>query len=89
MEPVNLNSMVTNPHGLKELDIMKGKSERQQKSWGSKTPAHSPLTGGCLGKGQCHSVDPGANVEQISNPDQPDFQKARDADLKIATHFFA
>ena len=35
MEPVDLDSMVTNPHGLKEY-IMKGKSERQQKSSGSK-----------------------------------------------------
>lgn len=41
MEPVDLNSMVTNPHGLKDLD----KPDRQQNSTGSKTPAQSPLTG--------------------------------------------
>jgi len=45
MEPVDLNSMVTNPHGLKELDIMKGKSERRQKSSGSK-PLAKPVEGG-------------------------------------------
>lgn len=48
MEPVNLNSRVTNPHRLKELDIMKGKSERQQKSSGSKPLAQSPSKGGCV-----------------------------------------
>jgi len=45
MKPVNLNTMVTNPHGLKDLDIMKGKSERQQKSSGSKPLAQSPSRG--------------------------------------------
>lgn len=48
MEPVNLNSRVTNPHRLKKLDIMKGKSERQQKSSGSKPLAQSPSKGGCV-----------------------------------------
>ena len=46
MEPVNLNSIVTNPHGLKKLDIVKGKSERQQNSSGSKPLAQSPSGGG-------------------------------------------
>lgn len=82
MEPVNLNSMVTNPHGLEELDIMKGKSERQEKSSGSKPLAQSPSRGGCPGKGRCEIVDPGANVEEIFSHHQPDFQKASDADPK-------
>ena len=82
MQPVNLNSMVTNPHRLKELDIMKGKSERQQKSSGSKPLAQSPSRGGCPGKGPCEIVDPRANVEEKFQHQSADFQKARDADLK-------
>lgn len=82
MEPVNLNSMVTNPHGLTELDIMKGKSERQEKSSGSKPLAQSPSRGGCPGKGPYEIVDPGANVEELFSHHQPDFQKVSDAKPK-------
>jgi hypothetical protein len=32
--------------------------------------------------GQSLYVDPGANVEELFNPDQPDIQKATAADLK-------
>ena len=64
------------------LDSVKQNPQRHHNSWGSTPPAHSPLTGGCLGKGHSHFVDPGANVEEVFEPDQPDFQKARDADLK-------
>jgi len=79
MQPVDL-SMVTNPHGLGELDIMKGKSERQEKSSGSKPLAQSPSRRGCPGKGPCQIVDPGANVKEIFSHHQPDFQKVTDAD---------
>jgi hypothetical protein len=82
MEPVNLNSMVTNPHRLKELDIMKRKSERPQNSAGSYPLAQSPSRGGCLGKGPCQIVDPGAIVEEKFQHQSPDFQKARDTHLK-------
>jgi len=82
MEPVNLNSMVTNPHRLGELDIMKAKSERQQKSSGSNPPAQSPSRGGCPGKGSCEIVDPGANGEDKFQHQSPEFQKARDANPK-------
>jgi hypothetical protein len=60
--------MVMNPHHLKELDIMKGKSERQQKSSGSNPPAQSPSRGECPGKVPCEIVDPGANVEEKISP---------------------
>jgi len=82
IEPVNLNSMVTNPHRLKELDIMKTKSERPQNSAGSYPLAQSPSRGGCLGKGPCEIVDPGAIVEEKSQHQSLDFQKARDANPK-------
>jgi hypothetical protein len=82
IEPVNLNRLVTKPHRLKELDIMKGKSARQQKSCGSKPLAQGLSRGGCPGKGPCQIVDPGAIVEEKSQHQSADFQKARDADLK-------
>ncbi len=61
---------------------MKGKSERQRNSTGSKPMAQHPVMGGCPGKGQSHCVDPGANVEEVFKPDHPDFQKASDAKPK-------
>ena len=70
------------PMKLIDLDILKGKSRRQQNSWRPQPRAHGPLTGGCPGKGRCHCVDPGAIVEEIFKPDQPDFQKATDAKPK-------
>ena len=82
MEPVDLKSTLTNPHSLKELDIMKAKSERQQNSAGSKPPAQSLLTGGCPAKGQSHCVDPGANVKEKFQDQPPDFQKVTDATPK-------
>jgi hypothetical protein len=39
------------------------------------------------GKGHRHCVDPGAIVEEVFKPDQPDFQKASVGHLKIPTHF--
>jgi len=65
-----------------DLDIVKRTSERHRNSWGSKPPAHCPLTRGCLGKGQSRRVDPGANVEEKFQHQSPDFQKARDANPK-------
>ena len=67
------------PMNLIDLDIVKGKSRRQQNSWRPQPRAHGPLSGGCRGKGRCHCVDPGAIVEEIVKPYQPDFQKATDA----------
>jgi hypothetical protein len=59
-----------------------GKSERQQNSAGAKPTAQHPLTGGYLGKGQSHCVDPGANGEEKFQDQPPDFQKVSDANLK-------
>jgi hypothetical protein len=64
-----------------DLDIMKAKSGRQPKSSRLRPSVQNPLTGGYLGKGQSRYVDPGANVEELFNPDQLDFQKGTDADL--------
>jgi len=66
MDWINLASVKENPHS-------------HHNSWGSTAPAHSPLTGGCLSKGRCGCVDPGAIVEEKFHHQSPDFQKARDA----------
>jgi hypothetical protein len=65
-----------------DLDSVKENAHRHQNSWGSTSPAHSSLTGGCLGKGRCRCVDPGANVEEKFQHPSPDFQKARDGNPK-------
>jgi len=82
MDSIDLNSVPSNPPSIEKLDTVKRKSERPQNSTGSKSTAQHPLRGGCLGKGHSHFVDPGAIVEEVFKPDQPDFQKARDAELK-------
>ena len=69
MDWINLASVKDNPH-------------RHHNSWGSTAPAHSPLTGGCLGKGRCGCVDPGANVEEKFQHQPPDFQKPREVNPK-------
>jgi hypothetical protein len=66
MDWTNLASVKENPHS-------------HHNSWGSTAPAHSPLNRGCLGKGRCGCVDPGAIVEEKFHHQSPDFQKARDA----------
>jgi hypothetical protein len=48
----------------------------------AKPTAQKPLTGGCLGKGQSHCVDPGANVEEQFQHQSPDLQKPTDANPK-------
>jgi hypothetical protein len=80
MEPVDLNSMVTNPHGLKELDIKE--NPRDDRSFLDRNHWPSPSRGGYPGKGPCEIVDPGANVEEIFSHHQPDSQKVSDADSK-------
>jgi len=82
MDSIDLNSVPINPPSIEKLDTVKTKSERPQNSTGSKSTAQHPLRGGCLGKGRCHCVDPGANVEEKFQHQSLDFQKARDADLK-------
>ena len=64
------------------LDSVKRNPEWQPNSWRSKSSASTPSTGGCLGKGQCCCVDPGAIVEGKSQHQSADFQKARDANPK-------
>jgi hypothetical protein len=44
MEPVDLNSMVTNPHGLKELDIKE--NPRDDRSFLDRNHWPSPSRGG-------------------------------------------
>ena len=82
MDSIDLDSVLINPPSIEKLDTVKTKSARPQNTNGSTSTAQHPLTGGCLGKGHCHCVDPGAIVEETFNPNPPDFQKARDADLK-------
>jgi hypothetical protein len=78
---VNNQSML-----LKQLDTMKRKDREKPKAsshrWNNKTLANSLLGGGCPGKGQSEIVDPGAYTEEIFDRQQPDFQKASDADPK-------
>ena len=40
------------------------------------------MEGGCPGKGRGEIVDPGAYTKEIFDRQQPDFQKASDADRK-------
>jgi len=87
MDSMDLNSVPIHPPSIEKLDTVKRKSERPPNSTGSKSTAQHPLTGACLGKGHRHCVDPGANVEEVFKPDQPDFQKASVGHLKIPTHF--
>jgi hypothetical protein len=61
-----------------DLDIVTATSESHRDSWGATSPAHSPLTRECLGKGRCRCVDPGAIVKEKSQHQSPDFQKAPD-----------
>jgi hypothetical protein len=82
MDSIDLNSVPINPPSIEKLDTVKTKSERPQNSTGSKSTAQHPLRGGCLGKGRCHCVDPGANVEEKFQHQSLDFQKARDANPK-------
>jgi len=82
MDSIDLNSVPINPPSIEKLDTVKTKSETPQNSTGSKSTAQHPLMGGCLGKGHSHCVDPGAIVEEKFQHQSPDFQKARDADLK-------
>jgi len=65
-----------------DLNSVKENPERHQNSWGSKSSAPNPSTAGCLGKGRCGCVDPGAIVEEKFNHRSPNFQKARDANPK-------
>jgi hypothetical protein len=64
------------------LDSVKENPQSHHNSWRSTAPAHSPLTGGCLGKGRCGCVDPGAIVEEKFHHQSPDIQKAKDANPK-------
>jgi len=82
MDSIDLNSVPINPPSIEKLGTVKTKSERPQNSTGSESTAQHPLTGGCLGKGHSHCVDPGANVEEKIHHQSPDFQKASDANLK-------
>lgn len=82
MDSMDLNSVPINSPSIEKLDTVKTKSVRPQDSTASKLLTQSPSGGGCPGKGPCEIVDPGATVEESFKPDQPDFQKARDADLK-------
>ena len=82
MDSIDLNSVPIDPPSIEKLDTVKTKSERPQNSTASKSTAQRLLMGGCLGKGHSHCVDPGAIVKEVFKPDQPDFQKAGDAELK-------
>jgi len=65
-----------------DLDIVTATSQSHRNSGGATSPAHSPLTGECLGKDRCRCVDPGAIVEEKYQHPSPDFQKAAAADPK-------
>ena len=82
MDSIDLNSVPIDSPSIEKLDTVRRKSERPQNSTASKSTAQHLLMGGCLGKGHSHCVDPGAIVEEVFKPDQPDFQKAGDAELK-------
>jgi len=82
MDWIDLDSVPIDPPSIEKLDKVKRQCERPQNSTASKSTAQHPLMGGCLGKGHSHFVDPGAIVEEKFQHQSPDFQKARDADLK-------
>ena len=82
MDSMDLDSVLINPPSIEKLDTVKANTQSHQNSWELKSPPPNPSTGGCLGKGPCHCVDPGAIVEETFNPGLPDLHKERDADLK-------
>ena len=66
----------------KELDIMKRKTKETIKADWRENTGQRPSRGGCPGKGRSEIVDPGAYTEEVFDRQQPDFQKASDADPK-------
>lgn len=75
MEPVDLNSMVTNPHDLKDHDIVKGKSARQQKSSGSQPLAQSPWRGEVQVRASARSLILEPMWKKFLVPTNPIFKK--------------
>jgi hypothetical protein len=59
---------------MKELDIMKRKTQQTMKTYWMENTAHRPAAGGCLDKGRGEIVDPGANKEAVFKSGQPDSQ---------------
>jgi hypothetical protein len=59
---------------MKELDIMKRKTQQTMKTHWMENTAHRPAAGGCLDKGRGEIVDPGANKEAVFKSGQPDSQ---------------
>jgi len=62
---------------MKELDIMKRKTQQTMKTYSMENTAHRPATGECLGKGRDEIVDPGANKEAVFKKKQPNSHSAR------------
>ena len=62
---------------LEELKGIKSKTREKRKAyWAEQRKiGQQSVEGGCPGKGPCHSVDPGANGEEIFNRHQPNSQK--------------
>jgi hypothetical protein len=56
---------------------MKRKTRTDNKTYCIETPANAGR-GGCLGKGQCEIVDPGAYTEAVLHPRQSNFHKTSD-----------
>ena len=82
---LELNSR-NDPDGLDRSRQRESKITRANKTLGEpKSLAHNPLTGGCPGKGRCHCVDPGANVEEKFQHQSPDFQKTTGCQTKTTT----
>ena len=69
---------------LQELKEMKSKTREKRKDyWMRRTQQAQPsVEGGYPGEGRGKIVDPGAYTEEISDRQQPDFQKVSDADQK-------
>jgi hypothetical protein len=82
MDSIDLDSVLINHPFIEKLDTVQTKSARPQNSTGSKSTVQHRLTGGCLGKGHCHCVDPGAIVEEKFHHPSTHFQKAKDAKPK-------
>jgi hypothetical protein len=84
-DPVGLDGSQQRAHQLAEHRETRHGENKIRKTTGLyciEITDPKPIGGGCPGKGPGQIVDPGATVEESFKPDQPDFHKARDADLK-------
>ena len=61
---------------LEELKGIKRRTREKRKAYWAEQQQIGPqsVEGGCPGKGPCHSVDPGANVEEVFQQQRPDSQ---------------